>query len=265
VSDRPPGLAFRLVWLHAGLAGFGVSLALLVKARLGLDPWDVLNQGIARHLGIQIGWVVDAVGVLVLLTWIPLRQRPGVGTVCNVVLVGLVVNVALQILPGPAALLPRLGMIAAAVLLNAVSTGCYIGAGLGPGPRDGLMIGIVSRGHSLRVVRTAIELSVLVAGLALGGSAGIGTVVYALAIGPLTHLFLPHLTLGPARPAGDSPAAGRGSSQPEESHATADVRSERIHLGRSRRRSGRPGPGGGRPRIRLRVRLGSSVGKSADL
>ena len=192
---RARRLPLRLAWLYAGLAGFGLSLGLLVRARLGLDPWDVLSQGIARRTGIPIGWVVDAIGAVVLLAWIPLRQRPGLGTVSNVILVGLVLNVALTLIPAPAALIPRLAMLTAAILLNAVSTACYLGARLGPGPRDGLMTGIVARGHALRTVRTAIELTVLVAGVALGGSAGIGTLAYALAIGPLVHLLLPRLTV----------------------------------------------------------------------
>jgi uncharacterized membrane protein YczE len=162
---------------------------------LGLDPWDVLNQGIARHLGIQMGWVVDGVGALVLVAWIPLRQRPGFGTLSNVVVVGLVVNAALGVLPAPRGLLLRAAMLTSGIVLNGVATGCYIGAGLGPGPRDGLMTGLVARGHSLRVVRTAIELSVLAVGFALGGSVGVGTVAYALAIGPLVHIFLPRLGL----------------------------------------------------------------------
>jgi hypothetical protein len=201
---RAARLPLRLAWLYAGLAGFGVSLALLVQARLGLDPWDVLSQGIARRTGIPIGWVVDIIGAAVLLAWIPLRQRPGVGTVSNVILVGIVLNAALGIIPAPATLAWRLPMLAAAIVLNAVATACYLGARLGPGPRDGLMTGIVARGHSLRTVRTAIELTVLVAGVALGGSAGIGTLAYALAIGPLVHLLLPRLTL--QAPAGDVPA-----------------------------------------------------------
>ena len=198
--DSPPiietnRLLFRVAWLHLGLVGFGVSLALLIKARLGLDPWDVLNQGIAKHLDVQIGWVVDIVGGAVLLAWIPLRQRPGIGTVCNVIVVGLVVNGALAVLPDVRTLPIRIALLAAAVVLNAASSGCYIGAGLGPGPRDGLMTGLAARGHSIRVVRTAIEVSVLALGFALGGSVGIGTLVYAATIGPLIHVFLPRLTL----------------------------------------------------------------------
>jgi uncharacterized membrane protein YczE len=198
------GLAARLVRLYLGLAGFGISLALMVRARLGLGPWDVLHQGIARHLGVQLGWVSIAVSALVLLAWIPLRQRPGLGTVSNAIVVGLVVNAALDLLPAPGALAWRVTWLATGIGLNGLATACYIGAGLGPGPRDGLMTGIAARGHSVRVVRTCIELSVLVLGWFLGGSVGIGTVAYALAIGPLTQLLLPRLTLarpGPARPA----------------------------------------------------------------
>jgi uncharacterized membrane protein YczE len=172
-----------------------VSLALLVDARIGLDPWDVLNQGIANHLGIQIGWVVDAVGAVVLVAWVPLRQRPGVGTLVNIVLVGLVANAALDVVPVPHGLFLRAGMLALAIVLNGLATACYIGAGLGPGPRDGLMTGLAARGHSIRAVRTGIEVSVLAVGFVLGGSVGFGTVAYAVAIGPIVHFFLPRLSL----------------------------------------------------------------------
>jgi uncharacterized membrane protein YczE len=188
-------LAARLVRLYLGLAGFGVSLALMVRARLGLSPWDVLHQGIARHLGVQLGWVTIGVSCLVLLAWIPLRQRPGLGTVSNAIIVGLVVNGALDVLPTPRALAWRTVWLAAGIVLNGLATACYIGAGLGPGARDGLMTGLAARGHSLRVVRTLIELPVLAIGFALGGTVGVGTVAYALSIGPLTHLLLPSLTV----------------------------------------------------------------------
>jgi uncharacterized membrane protein YczE len=191
---RPARLAGRLVRLYLGLVGFGVSLALMVRARLGLDPWDVLHQGIARHLGVQIGWVTIGVSAIVLLAWIPLRQRPGLGTVSNAIVVGLVVNGALDVLPAPGPLAWRAVWLAAGIGLNALATACYIGAGLGPGPRDGLMTGIAARGHSLRAVRTVIELSVLAAGAALGGTIGVGTLAYALSIGPLTYVLLPRLT-----------------------------------------------------------------------
>jgi len=187
--------AARLARLYLGLGAFGVSLALMVRARLGLGPWDVLHQGIARHLGVQLGWVTIGVSGLVLLAWIPLRQRPGLGTVSNVIAVGLVVNGALDVLPAPGSLAWRAVWLAGGIVLNGLATACYIGAGLGPGPRDGLMTGIAARGHSLRVVRTLIELSVLAIGFALGGTVGVGTVAYALSIGPLTHVLLPRLTV----------------------------------------------------------------------
>jgi uncharacterized membrane protein YczE len=188
-------LAARLVRLYLGLGGFGLSLALMVRARLGLGPWDVLHQGIARHLGVQLGWVTIGVSGLVLLAWIPLRQRPGLGTVSNAITVGLVVNGALDVLPAPGSLAWRAVCLAAGIGLNGLATACYIGAGLGPGPRDGLMTGMAARGHSLRAVRTLIELSVLALGFALGGTVGVGTLAYAVSIGPLTHVLLPRLTV----------------------------------------------------------------------
>jgi len=181
----------RLVRLYAGLVGFGVSLALMVRADLGLGPWDVLHQGIARRLGVQLGWVTIAVSAVVLLAWIPLRQRPGVGTISNLIVVGLAVNAALDAFGPPGDLATRTALLVAAILLNAVSTALYIGAAFGPGPRDGLMTGLAARGHSVRAVRTVIELAALAAGAVLGGSIGIGTVVYALGIGPLVHPLLP--------------------------------------------------------------------------
>lgn len=155
----------------------------------------MLHQGIARRLGVPIGWVVIAVSALVLLAWIPLRQRPGFGTLSNVVVVGLVVNATLGLIPSPGALAPRIAMLGGAVLVNGVATACYIGTGMGPGARDGLMTGLADRGHSIRAVRAVIELSVLALGVILGGSVGVGTLVYAVAIGPLVHFFLPRLAL----------------------------------------------------------------------
>ena len=191
----------RLASLYGGLVLFGVSMALLVRSRLGLDPWDVLHQGLARRLDLPLGWVVIAVSVLVLLVWIPLRQRPGLGTVSNVVLVGLVVDVALPVLPGPSALAARSVFLVGGVVLNAVATALYIGARFGPGARDGLMTGLARRGHSIRLVRSLIEISVLLAGWLLGGTVGVGTLLYAASIGPLVHLLLPRLSIsdGPER------------------------------------------------------------------
>lgn len=180
----------RLAHLYAGLLLYGISSSLLVLAGLGLDPWDVFHQGLSRTFGLAIGTWAILVGLVVLLLWIPLRQKPGIGTVSNVVLVGLTMNVVLGHLHPPHDLSVRIAFLLCGVLLNGIATGMYIGAGLGPGPRDGLMTGLAARGHSIRVVRTGIEVAVLATGWALGGTVGIGTVVYALAIGPLAHVFV---------------------------------------------------------------------------
>jgi uncharacterized membrane protein YczE len=179
---------------------FGVSLTLMVRARLGLGPWDVLHQGIARLSGLAIGWVVIGVGALVLLAWIPLRQRPGVGTVANVVIVGLSTNLTLAFLPTAPDLLWQLLFLCAGILANGIATALYIGAGLGAGPRDGLMLGLARLGVPLPVARTCIELTVLVIGATLGGSVGVGTLAYALSIGPLAGFFLPRLAHKVTRP-----------------------------------------------------------------
>jgi len=190
-----PLLARRLFNLYVGLALFGASIALMVSAGLGLAPWDVLHQGLARQAGLPIGWVVNIVGAAVLLLWLPLRQRPGIGTVSNVVVIGLAVDATLAVLPRPTDLGIRAVLLVLGVVLNGVATGLYIGAGLGPGPRDGLMTGLARRGHSIRLVRTSIELSVLASGWLFGGTAGVGTVVYALCIGPLAQFFIPRLAV----------------------------------------------------------------------
>jgi uncharacterized membrane protein YczE len=207
LTDRLPR---RLLQLWTGLVLYGLSLALVVRAGLGLAPWDVLHQGLARVTGLSIGTWVVLLSVVVLLAWIPLRVRPGIGTLSNALLVGTTLDLWLWLLPEPEGLPLRVTALAAGVALNAVATAMYIGARLGPGPRDGLMTGIAARGHSVRAVRTAIEGSVLVLGLLLGGTAGVGTVVYALGIGPLVHPLLPLLTV-PSRQAtgrtgGGSPA-----------------------------------------------------------
>jgi uncharacterized membrane protein YczE len=197
----------RFVQLLAGLVLYGVSDSLLVLAHLGLDPWDVFHQGLSRHTGIPIGTWSILVGVAVLFLWIPLRQRPGIGTLLNAVLIGSVMDVVLSAIAPPSALASRIALLAAGVFFNGVATGCYIGAGLGPGPRDGLMVGMAARGYSLRVVRTSIELTVFAAGWLLGGNVGWGTLVYALAIGPLAHVFIPLFSISRERerqPAGVS-------------------------------------------------------------
>jgi uncharacterized membrane protein YczE len=181
----------RFVQLIVGLVLFGASLALLVRSELGLDPWDVFHQGLSVASGLSIGLCTIAAGIVVLLLWIPLRQRPGVGTVANVVLVGLSLDGVLLLIPATHDLVLRWTYLVTGIVLNGIATGAYIGAGLGPGPRDGLMVGFARGGRSLRVVRTAIEVSVLVVGWLLGGTVGIGTVLFALAIGPIVHRTVP--------------------------------------------------------------------------
>ncbi len=196
----------RLVQLYVGLVLYGISLALMLRAGLGLDPWDVLHQGLEAHLPLTFGQVTIVVGALVLLAWIPLRQWPGIGTVSNVVVIGLAVDAALAVLPAPGSLPIRGAVLVAGVGLNGVATAAYIGARLGPGPRDGLMTGLVSRtGGSIRLVRTSIELTVLGSGWLLGGTVGVGTVLYAVSIGPLVHTLLPRLTV-PEQPAEPAPS-----------------------------------------------------------
>lgn len=181
----------RSVLLLAGLTGYGLSMALFVRAGLGLDPWDVFHQGLSKHTGLTIGGATALVGVVVLLGWIPLRNRPGVGTVANVIVLSVTVDAALAVLSQPTTVPVRTAMLVGAVVLNALSTVMYIGAGMGPGPRDGLMTGLVARtGWSVRLVRTSIEVTVVAVGWLLGGTVGVGTVVYALGIGPLVQLVL---------------------------------------------------------------------------
>ena len=188
--------ARRLVQLYAGLVLYGLSMALLVRSGLGVMPWDVLHQGLARQLGWSLGVVTIVVGALVLLAWIPLRERPGLGTVSNVVVIGLALDAALAVLPEPSSLPIRIALVPLGIALNAVATAAYIGVHLGPGPRDGLMTGLVRRsGRSVRLVRTSIEVAVVALGWLLGGTLGVATVLYALTIGPLVHALLPRLAV----------------------------------------------------------------------
>jgi uncharacterized membrane protein YczE len=174
---------------------YGVSDGMILLAGLGVDPWDVFHQGLSRRLGLGVGTWAVIIGLVVLALWIPLRQRPGIGTVCNVVVVGVVIDIVLAVFAPPHQLAVRWVLMLLGVVLNGVATAAYIGAGLGPGPRDGLMTGLAARGHSVRIVRTAIELTVLAVGWLLGGTVGIGTVIYALSIGPLAHHLLPRLAI----------------------------------------------------------------------
>jgi uncharacterized membrane protein YczE len=189
----------RLPQLVAGLALYGVSMALMIRSRLGLDPWDVLHDALTKRTGLTFGTITAITGALVLLCWLPLRQRPGVGTVANIALIAVAVDATLAVLPTPGPLAMRIGFLVGGVVLNGLATAAYIGARLGPGPRDGLMTGLHARtGLSIRLMRTAVEVTVLATGWLLGGTVGLGTVLYALTIGPLTQAFLPLVTWRPA-------------------------------------------------------------------
>ncbi|MEZ2585195.1 YczE/YyaS/YitT family protein [Kluyvera intermedia] len=186
----------RLIQLYFGLMLYGVSTAVYVRANLGADPWNVFHLGVAGLTSVNLGVVMILTGAAVLLLWIPLRQRPGLGTISNVIVLGLAADATLALMPPLESLWLRGLMLGLAVILNALATGMYIGAGFGAGPRDGLMTGIHARtGWSVRWIRMAIELSVLVIGTLLGGTFGIGTVIYALAIGPLIQICLPWFQL----------------------------------------------------------------------
>ncbi|MCX4849329.1 YitT family protein [Streptomyces sp. NBC_00893] len=202
---RGAHLTRRLIQLYVGLALYGASSALLVRAGLGLEPWGVLHQGLAERTGLSIGVVSIIVGATVLLLWIPIRQRPGLGTVSNVFAIGIAMDGTLALVPDVHGLAAQIAVMVAGVLVNGVATGLYIAARFGPGPRDGLMTGLHLRtGRSIRLVRTLIEVAVVATGFALGGSLGAGTVVYALAIGPLAQFFLRFFAVGgqPATEAG---------------------------------------------------------------
>lgn len=189
----------RLIQLYVGLCLYGVSTAMFVRADLGADPWNVFHLGVARLLSMNIGMVMIVTGALVLLLWIPLRQRPGLGTLSNVIVLGLAADATLAVLPTLDSLWVRSALLVAAVVVNALATGMYIGAGFGAGPRDGLMTGLHARtGWSVRMIRTSIEVTVLIVGCLLGGTFGPGTVLYALAIGPLIQICLPWFRQQPA-------------------------------------------------------------------
>jgi len=201
-------LGRRLPRLLGGLVLFGVAIACMVRADLGLPPWDVLHQGVSERTGLAMGTASIVVGVVVLLLWIPLRERVGIGTVANTVIVGVVIDVTMAVVDTPASMAARVGLLVFGIALFGPGSGLYIGAGLGPGPRDGLMTALARRGRSVRTVRTAIELTVLAIGFALGGSVGIGTVAFAVAVGPVVHLSLDRMTfIPPARPQ-TTPALG---------------------------------------------------------
>ncbi len=222
-------LVLRLVNLYSGLVLFGVTIALMVRARLGLSAWDVFHQGLARQTGLPFGWIVNGTGAIVLLLWIPLRQRPGFGTFSNVIIVGLAADAALAVLPHPKPVALRAVFLAAGIVGNAVATGLYIGAGLGPGPRDGLMTGLAGKGLSIRLARTSIEVTVLVIGWLLGGAVGVGTILYAVTIGPLAHYIIPRLTVPHT---GTQPGRGADSTRTRAAMPCPAPRARRCEAGR---------------------------------
>lgn len=202
----------RLGELYGGLVLYGISMALLVRSDLGNMPWDVFHQGVSQTTAGSIGVISMVVGALVLLLWIPLRERPGLGTISNVIVIGLAVDAALFLLETPSPMWLRVGMAASGIALNAVATAMYVGAGLGPGPRDGLMTGMHRRtGWSIRLVRTGIEVTVVLIGVLLGGTLGIATIAYAVLVGPLVQPMLPWFSAVGAKPARTeaAPATGR--------------------------------------------------------
>lgn len=193
---RAGRLVPRLSLLLLGLFLYGASMAMVVRSVLGLIPWDVLHVGLQQHVPLSFGTVVVGVSVLVLLLWVPLRQRPGLGTLANAFLIGPSADLVLAVLPETGHLGWRVVLLVAGIVLNGVATGMYIGSQFGPGPRDGLMTGLARvSGRSIRLVRTLLEVTVVAVGWLLGGVVGVGTVLYALAIGPLAHVFLPLFTV----------------------------------------------------------------------
>lgn len=184
----------RLAQLLLGLVLYGLTMAMLVRSGLGLDPWDVFHEGMTLHVPLSFGQVVIVTGVVLLLLWIPLRQKPGVGTVLNVVVIGLAADAGLAVIPAPEALGWQVLLLIGGVLGNGAAGALYIGARLGPGPRDGLWLGLVERtGRSVRFWRTSLEITVLAVGFVLGGTVGVGTVVYALTIGQVVQVVLPRV------------------------------------------------------------------------
>lgn len=173
-----------------------------MNANIGAPPWDVFHQGVAKQTDISVGRIIVITGFILLLLWIPLKQKPGLGTILNALEIGLVADLALAIIPEPNNIFVRIVMASLGIVIVAIGTGFYIGSALGPGPRDGLMTGLAKRGIPIRVGRTAIEVTVLAVGLLLGGQVGVATFAFALGVGPLVHFFLPKLALnsGSARP-----------------------------------------------------------------
>jgi uncharacterized membrane protein YczE len=207
---RAGRLARRWLQLGAGLVVAALAIALMVEARLGLDPWNVLHEGLVKHLGLSFGTVTIVSGILVLVLWVPLRQPLGAGTIVNTLLIGGLIDVALWAVPTPEAWWARVVFLLVGLVLCGAGAAVYLGSHLGPGPRDGLMTGLVARtGRSIRLVRTGLEASVLLVGFLLGGTMGIGTVLFAVTIGPLIQFFLPRVAAPLELPAEDAEPAHR--------------------------------------------------------
>ena len=206
VSGR--NLRRRLVQLVVGLVLFGIGISMMLQSGLGLPPWDVLHQGLAAQFGLTVGVWSIIISFVVLLCWIPLRERYGIGTVLNAIIIGVIIDVGALVIPEPGSLWLDVAMLAGGILLIGLASGMYIGANLGPGPRDGLMTAVARRGPSIRVTRWVMEIVVLATGILLGGTFGIGTVAFALLIGPIVQFFLPRWSIDTGRPedAWDHPA-----------------------------------------------------------
>lgn len=193
---------------------FGVGIAMILHAHLGAAPWDMLHSGISARAGIRVGLVIEIVGFALLLLWIPLKQRLGVGTILNAVEIGLIVDLVSPHLPEPDRIVSRVAMMLTGVVVVAVGSGLYIGAGLGTGPRDGIMVGLSQRGISIRLARTVVEALVGIGGFALGVRPGVGTLIFMFGIGPLVQLFLPYMSLPPRREASETqPSSEAGGSE----------------------------------------------------
>lgn len=222
------GMSARLTRLLVGLFLYGFTMAMMVESTLGLDPWDVFHQGLANHVPLTFGQVVIVVGVAVLLLWVPLRQKPGIGTVLNVIVIGLAADFGIAVIAQPDSIWLRGALLLGGIVGNGLAGAVYIGSKLGPGPRDGLWLAIVARtGISVRLVRTSIEVSILIVGFFLGGTVGVGTVLYALTIGPIVQYFLPRVETKLPAPRGQAPeiqTAGNPTIDvPETSACSADT------------------------------------------
>jgi uncharacterized membrane protein YczE len=203
-------LARRIAQLLIGLFAYGIAISLMVQAGIGVAPWDVLTQGLSKQTGLEFGLMTNVIGACVLLLWIPIRQRPGIGTIANVLLIGPSAGLGLWFFPAQHALGLQILSFAAGLVLLAIATGLYIGARMGPGPRDGLMTGIHARtGWKLWMIRTGIEVTVLLVGWALGGNFGPGTIAFALLIGPMVTVTIPWLRV----PTAARPLTATGQSE----------------------------------------------------